>query len=114
MNPFCQMISCVAIALTLLVGCATAKVDWSNRVGNFTYDQAVAELGTPDHVEMVTSGEIIADWRTHRNSARTINPSRDVSSGPDGAGLGAPVSNSGPRTLRLTFGADKILKSWTR
>src|SRR2546421_12998193 len=33
----------------LMAGCAsTPKVDWNSRVGIFTYDQVVAEMGPPD------------------------------------------------------------------
>ena len=101
-------------SIALLTCCATTKVNWDNRVGHFTYDQAVAELGTPDHVEILTGGAITADWHTHRTSARSVGVGIGVSSGPVGVGLGAPVSSAGARALRLSFGPDKILKSWSR
>jgi len=36
------------LAALVLAGCVTQKIDWSARVGNYTYDQAVMELGPPD------------------------------------------------------------------
>ncbi len=34
----------MALALFAVAGCATAKIDWAGRVGNYTFDQAVVEL----------------------------------------------------------------------
>lgn len=100
--------------LLVLAGCATAKVDWDQRVGHFTYDQAVAELGTPDNVEMLKDGGITADWHTHRGVVRKVEERRQTPLAPDAAGWGAPVSDKGGRALRLTFDRAKILRAWTR
>ena len=31
-------------------GCVTNRVNWNARIGNYTYDQAIVELGPPDKV----------------------------------------------------------------
>ena len=49
-----------------LVGCASTKIDWNSRVGNYTYDQAVMELGPPDKYAKLTDGTVVAEWMTRR------------------------------------------------
>ena len=50
----------------LLSGCASTKVDWNSRIGNYTYDQAVIELGPPDKYAKLTDGTVVAEWMTRR------------------------------------------------
>ena len=51
----------------LLVGCATTpKIDWAARVGNYTYDQTVLELGPPDRWAKLQDGTTVAEWLTDR------------------------------------------------
>ena len=52
--------------LALVMGCATNKVDWGARVGSYTYDDAVIELGPPDKQEKLTNGITVAEWLTRR------------------------------------------------
>jgi len=59
------------VLVVLLAGCATSKIDWAGRVGNYTYDQAITELGPPDREAKLSDGTIVADWitrRAYRNS----------------------------------------------
>ena len=49
-----------------LVGCASAKIDWNSRIGNYTYDRAVMELGPPDKYAKLTDGTGVAEWMTRR------------------------------------------------
>jgi hypothetical protein len=57
---------CIGMAL-LLSACATGpKIDWQSRVGNYTYDQAVLELGPPDKQARLADGTQVAEWLTHR------------------------------------------------
>jgi hypothetical protein len=51
-----------AVVAVFLVGCATTKIDWNSRMGSYTYDEAVAELGVPDRKETLTDGSIVAEW----------------------------------------------------
>ena len=60
----------ITLAALVLAGCVTQKIDWSARVGNYTYDQAVMELGPPDKSAKLTDGTVVADWLTHH--AQTI------------------------------------------
>jgi hypothetical protein len=39
----------LALMAAFIAGCQTTKpVDWNSRIGNYTFDQAVTELGPPD------------------------------------------------------------------
>jgi hypothetical protein len=97
----------------LLAGCATQKIDWASRVGNYTFDQAVLELGPPDKQARLEDGTIVAEWLTRRGYAYS-SPAFGY----------APWSYYGPHYpvyvdsytpdhfLRLTFGpAGKLVAS---
>src|SRR3990172_9124999 len=63
--------TCLIVLLaTLFVGCATRKMDWAGRVGSYTFDQAVLELGPPDKQAKLTDGTTVAEWLTRRGSNR--------------------------------------------
>lgn len=108
----------IIVALGLVGGCSTTpRVDWDSRVGNYTYDQAVSELGQPARQDAKADGTRMAEWLTQRGSP-----------GSAGIGMGAgyttpgviegPAAQGTPRTLdrylRLTFGPDGKLTQWQR
>jgi hypothetical protein len=111
----------------LLVGCATqpkaAKVnlgaiDWKSRIGVYTYDQAVAELGRP-HVEGESGDGRLAEWVVRRSPR--VSFGFGMGSGSygrhTGFGVGVGTTVSPPphgETLRLKFGPDGRLKEWTK
>src|SRR5512137_1440577 len=49
-----------------LTGCATSRVDWAARIGHYTYDEAVADLGAPDKQDELADGARVAEWLTNR------------------------------------------------
>jgi len=57
----------VLIAL-LLAGCATQRVDWDGRIGRYTYDQAVMELGPPDKEATLSDSTRVCEWLTRRGT----------------------------------------------
>jgi hypothetical protein len=95
-------------------GCASPKINWAARVGVYTYDQAVLELGPPDKQAKLGDGTIVAEWLTRRGYSQVYIP----------YGAGAPLWNYYPLYpvynqtyvpddyLRLVFGPDGRLKSW--
>jgi hypothetical protein len=104
------------LAALLSTGCASPKIDWSARVGNYTYDQAVLDMGPPDKSATLTDGVVVADWMTHR--AETIVAPEPYFLSP-GSYFGplTPVrteTHVPARYLRLTFGADGKLKTWKK
>jgi hypothetical protein len=113
MNIHRAIFSSTFAALVLLfAACATNKINWDTRVGNYTYDQALAELGPPDKMAMLSDQSKVAEWFTHHRPGMSVGVGTGI--GPVGAGVGIPVGGSSVRSLRLTFGADGILKSWSK
>jgi hypothetical protein len=106
----------VLLAAFLLAGCATTpKTDWAARVGHYTYDQAVLELGPPDKVAKLDNGMIVAMWVTQ--SAQTIGPTGPYLVRPGYYGVAPPgyAPTYFPAWyLQLTFGADSQLTAWRK
>ena len=111
-----------SVLVLLMAGCATSRINWDARVGNYTYDQAVEEMGPPDKQATLTDGNIVAEWITHRSSGGTsIGFGLGGGSYGGGSGMGAGVGvgqslggSASDRVLRLTFGTDKKLVSWSQ
>jgi hypothetical protein len=104
----------LALVVLVLAGCATPRIDWSARVGNYTYDQAITELGPPDKSARLTDGTVVADW-LERHAQTVVAPEPYFL--PPGCYFG-PLTPMYTETyypgcyLRLTFGPDGKLKAW--
>ena len=99
------------LLIVLVGGCATdKKVNWSTRLNNYTYDQAVVELGPPDKSAKLTDGTTIAEWY-QRRSAPSFGIGTGVGHGPVALGVGLPVTGSDVRIVRLTFDPQGVLRS---
>ena len=103
----------ITLAALVLAGCVTTpKIDWPARVGNYTCDQAVLELGPPDKQAALADHTLVAEWLTQRGQPRTF------------ISTGIAYGSYSPRIvdtvvtpdlyLRLTFGADGRLQAWKR
>jgi len=99
--------------LAFLVGCVTsASKIWPARVGVYTYDQTVEELGPPDKEARLSDGTIVAEWLTRRGYT-DAHVSRYWS-----PYYGYPMyplvteSRVPDFFLRLTFGPDGRLHDW--
>ena len=120
-----RVVSALLLA-AVLTGCATTpKIDWAGRVGSYTYDQAVTDLGPPDKSARLSDGTTVAEWLTQRGYSGGYT-------GFDyGFGYGPycgrwPYYYSPPifhhyyeppspdYFLRLIFGPDGKLKDWKR
>lgn len=103
-GPFLRYICALFLALGLLTGCQTNKIDWSSRVGTYTFDDAVKEMGPPDKTATLTDGTQVCEWLIYRGeTGGTI-----VTSGYSGL-----FANSFPGSpdafIRLTFNPEKKL-----
>ncbi|NGO37865.1 hypothetical protein G4L39_00395 [Limisphaera ngatamarikiensis] len=92
--------------------CAISKVNWTERVGHYTFDQAVVEMGPPDKQAKLQDGTLVAEWLTRPGRNRLY-----TSAGwyPYWHSWAFPtyVETSSPDTwLRLVFGPDGRLKEW--
>ena len=104
----------VLFAALLLAGCATHKIDWSVRAGNYTYDQAVMEFGPPDKLAKLSDGTTVAEWLMQRGQV-VVAPEPYFL--PPGCYFG-PLTPMYSETylpahfLRLAFDAAGKLKTW--
>lgn len=106
------LFSTLTALVVLFSACASNKINWDTRVGNYTYDQAVEEFGPPDKMAMLSDNAKVAEWYTGRSSGMSVGVGTGV--GPVGMGVGVPVGGNRFRSMRLTFGPDGILKTWSK
>ena len=110
-----RLILCFIVALlfgAFTNGCATRpKVNWDARVGNYTYDQAVVELGVPDKYQKLSDNSAVAEWALRHYSPDYVT--YGFSGGywghgwvSPGIGYGYPTGPDYTHWLRLVFGPD--------
>lgn len=97
------------LTFTLFAGCQTNRVDWQSRVGVYTYDEVIKEMGPPDKSATLSDGTMVCEWLTYRGSeGGTV-----VTSG--FYGLYATTTPGSPDAfLRLTFDPAKKLSAAKR
>jgi hypothetical protein len=112
---FCGLMLAVA-GLLFAAGCATQpKVDWNARVGNYTFDQAVVDMGPPDRQSELSDGRKVVEWVTGYSGGGGLSIGIGGFSRHTGVGVSHSVGSGGyERVLRLTFGADGRLTEWRR
>jgi len=107
--PWLRSLCVLLLTLGLFTGCLTHQPDWSARVGNYTFDDAVTELGPPDKTATLSDGTQVCEWLTYRGS--------------DGGTVIAPsfygtyvstTSGSPDAFIRLTFDPEKKLTAAKR
>jgi len=115
MNPrsIPHILAALAVAFAL-AGCASrSRIQWGERIGSFTYDDAIKEYGPPDRKETTSDGVLVAEWTLHRGQVYSY-PSA-------GAGWGwrsrwgwpgTDVHSTPDQMLRLQFGPDARLRVW--
>ena len=113
---FCLL--AVLVAGFATPGCKSKpKINWESRLGNYTYDQAVADLGPPDKTATLTDGRKVCDWIESRKGGGGVSfgVGTGFSTGGVGVGVGQSVG-SAPRdvVLRLTFNKENVLVDWSR
>ncbi|MFM2082074.1 MAG: hypothetical protein RL380_765 [Verrucomicrobiota bacterium] len=103
----------------LLVGCAsTPSINWDARVGNYSRDQAIGELGPPDREAALSDGSMVGEWLLQRGRTQTF-----VSPGytywtphgyVNGGGNYVDSAMLPDYFLRLTFGSEGRLRAWKK
>ncbi|MGD0744133.1 MAG: hypothetical protein ABSA45_03165 [Verrucomicrobiota bacterium] len=106
----------LALATAFMVGCKTTRpIDWNSRVGTYTFDQAVTELGPPDKQTTLSDGKLVAQWITHRNGGTSFGVGTGFYTGGVGVGVGQNVgSGYRDRILTLTFGTNSVLAAFSK
>ena len=105
------------VSAFLVAGCQTrTQTQWDSRVGVYTYDQAVQELGPPERSTKLADGSTVVEWITRRGYTKPA-PSAGVMYGsgyPYGSGPLVANTYSPPSVVRLTFGPDHKLSTWKK
>ena len=102
------------IAGAFMVGCKTApQVDWNSRVGAYTYNQAVADMGSPANQSKLSDGKTVDQWITlHGSNGFAMG---GFNNNNYGMGAGQSIEQSyKDHVLELTFGPDGKLVSWAK
>lgn len=102
-------------AILLITGCATPRIDWASRIGTYTFDNAVLELGPPDKQAKLQDGTLVAEWLTNHGGAYAY-PAYGYGNYPYWYATppGPTYLDSPDFYLRLTFGPDGRLQSWKK
>lgn len=102
--------------MAFAVGCSsTPRVDWNARIGVYTYDQAVMEMGPPDRATQLSDGSTVAEWFLRRGSSVSFGVGTGFYGPRSGVAVGQTVSPGRPGVfLRLTFDPEGRLVSWAR
>jgi len=116
MNPAAtfSLPAVLLLALALLAGCSTTPpVDWNSRIGTYTYNQAVAEMGRPDRQASLSDGKMQYKWFI--GPRITSPPNTGMSNyGNQGFTSDKTAGAVNNHMLQLTFGPDGKLVSWSR
>ena len=105
-----------ALLVMLSPGCAsTPKPDWNQRVGNYTFDDAVRELGPPVGSTKLQDGTTVAEWFLKYGSQMSFGFGTGMYGGGGAVGVGQSVTTP-PKShfLRLIFDPESKLKSWEK
>ena len=111
-----SLFAILTLMVALIVGCATTKpIDWNSRVGTYTFDQAVTELGPPDKQARLSDGKTVAEWITHREGGSSFSVGTGFYGGNTGFGVGQTVGTGySDRVLKLTFSTNNVLTAWSK
>lgn len=102
-----------ALLAVLMTGCVTPGINWSARIGIYTYNQAVVDYGPPDKSARLSDGTLVAEWMIH---GREVFYTPGPYFGPPGYCFEPfpppySVTTFPASYLRLVFGADGKLEA---
>jgi hypothetical protein len=117
-----RMVVGVLLAV-LLAGCNTPSsptVNWDRRIGSYTYNLALQDMGVPVRHVTLSDGSIVADWLVEKGKPGA--PSTYEADEMGGYVIPFLWDNPIPmdararpnRYLRLTFGPDQKLTGWKK
>ncbi len=104
----------ILVAVSIVAGCATHRINWNSRVGHYTIDQAITDFGPPDKEATLTDGRRVAEWITRYSGGGTVVVGTGFYGYPGGAGIVQTSPNYYESKLRLTFGTNNVLSAWAK
>ena len=106
----------LALSMPFNPGCATKPgPDWNQRIGKFTFDDAVRELGPPVSSIRLEDGTMVAEWFLKPGPQISFGLGSGAYSSAGGVSVGQSVAIPTPgHYLRLTFGTDGQLQHWEK
>jgi hypothetical protein len=112
--PVRSLIVCLFGCLLGISACTTKpKVDWNSRIGSYSYDQAVIDMGPPDRLTEISDGRKVGDWVTGTKSTPRFSFGVGSYGGSGGVGVGAGTGGDPiQKILRLTFDKHGNLVQW--
>ncbi len=103
------------LVVGLLMGCSTASVNWDKRVGVYSWQDALTELGPPARVADLAGGVKAAEWITPRTTGLPTAASTHSSLRAASIDASPNYGNTAPdKVLRLSFTPDGKLIDWDR
>ncbi len=108
--------SLLALILVFYTGCASKpKPDWNLRIGSYTFEQAVQELGPPVASTPLDDGTRVAEWFLKPGPQISFGLGTGFSGHTGAVGVGQSVALPTPgHYLRLVFGSDGKLQRWEK
>lgn len=106
----------LGVFMLVVSGCASKpRPDWNQRIGHYTFDQAVQELGPPFASTRLQDGTTVTEWFLKAGPQFSFGVGTGFSSGHSGVGVGQGVTTP-PKGhyLRLTFGPGGQLQRWEK
>ena len=105
----------IAFASALLAGCATTPpVDWNSRVGNYTYFQAVTDLGPPARQSSLSDGKTVCKWFIQSVIGPRFNSGMSYYGNTGFAPSQSAASCHSDQMLQLTFDTNNTLTAWSK
>lgn len=99
----------------LIAGCATVHTDWNARIGHYTFDDAVKELGLPDRQAKLSTGQLVAEWVTRYPMNNTVYVMPGIYGyGPGGGFITSTSPGYYESVLQLTFETNNVLSAWVK
>jgi hypothetical protein len=113
----CTLTGLLMAALAIVdAGCASSpKPNWNERIGHYTLDDAVRDLGPSASSSRLQDGSVVAEWFLKYGSQMSFGLGTGAYGPSGGVGVGQTVTTP-PKAhfLRLTFGPDGKLLSWEK
>jgi hypothetical protein len=105
----------LVLAIAFLTGCATTTpVDWNTRIGNYTYAQAVTDLGPPAREAKLNDGKLVCKWFIQPPVGPRFNSGMSAYGNNDFGADQTVGSGFNNQMLQLTFGTNSTLTAWSK